>query len=187
MPTSSVFGCIESSGITRKLSPIRRGNDTPYILGRPFAANAPWVVGLSRHERVEPEFGPPGDSLAVTARNIAFGSVTSTCHIDASKKDVYPTVVKKVVIARNGTFAWSGTEEIGGPSGPIDTRVVAACIYSHGPTGWDVRAATGPNDHISFRSLVLRGKTLEWDEGQAHCSVRLKGDDPALSSRAVCE
>jgi len=185
MPGGATYGCIQSSGITRKLSPILRGDGHPYLLDKPFAANAPWVVGLSRHERVNPRSGPAGESLAVTARNIALGSVTSTCHINASKRDVYPTIVKKIVIARNGTFAWSGTEELGGPDGPMNTRVVKVCIYSRGPTGNDAGIAW--RDEIKLASIALRGKTLEWDQARARCSVSLKGPAELLESHAVCE
>jgi hypothetical protein len=184
MQNKSIFGCVESNGNTQKLSPIRPGNRPPYFLGRPFAANAPWVVGLSRHERSEPRFGPTGESFAVTARNIALGDVTSTCHLHASKQDVYPMVVMKLVIARNGDFAWSGTREYRTQSGPGVTHVIVACIPGD-IRGLEMTAASG-ND-ITIQSLALRGKTLEWEDEGAHCRVRLERYEPALSSHALCE
>jgi hypothetical protein len=182
MPNNSIFGCIEASGVTKRLSPIRPGNRPPYFLGRPFAADAPWVVAFSSHNRSGERFGP-AEGFAVTARNLALGDV-SACHLHASKQDVYPTVVEKLAIARNGDFAWSGTREHETQSGPGVTRVVVACIPGD-LRGMEMTAASSTD--ISIGSLALRGKTLEWEEAGAHCSVRLERYDPALSSHVSCD
>jgi hypothetical protein len=178
----SIFGCIDSSGITKKLSPIRPGVRPPYFLGKPFAADAPWVVGFSSHNRSGERFGP-AEGFAVTARNLALGDVSS-CHLPASKRDVYPTVVEKLVIARNGDFAWSGTRQYGTQIGPAATRVVSACVRGV-LSGEEMTAASG--NGISTGSLALRGKTLEWEDEGAHCSVRLRRYESLLSSHVLCD
>jgi hypothetical protein len=164
----AIFGCIESSGTTKKLSPIRPGNRPPYLLGKPFAANAPWVVGVSRHSRAGERFGPP-ESFAVTARNIALGDVTATCRVLNGGRRIYPTTVDKIVISRNGYFAWTGTEQIDLESGPVLWPTVHVCIPGDQTLG-EVDIGAG----IRIESLALRGKTLEWEDAGARCTAVLK-------------
>jgi hypothetical protein len=155
----AIFGCIESSGVIQKLSPIRPGNRPPYFLEKPFAANAPWVVGVSRHN--------PRPSFAVTARNLALGDVTPTCRLLGGDWRTYPTVVDQIVITRNGYFAWGGTEEIGSLSGPVNDLAVTVCIGGESET-----LDRGPG--VQVESLVLHGRTLEWEDAGARCTAILK-------------
>jgi hypothetical protein len=156
------YGCVESSGATKRLSPESGPTGQEFILSRPFAANAPWVVGAFTHP------GPKGEiDVAVRARNLNLGDVTPTCRIASGGGRRTPEI-DKTVVENSGIFAWSGYEPVWILVGPHNEQEevfrsnVYACV--HGGRGPDpVKLDSSFSEVVKVNSLVLHGHTLEWE------------------------
>jgi hypothetical protein len=167
-----LIGCLRKTGDTRPLSPIIKKDSKPVTWGQPFAANAPWVVGISQHE------GGETASYSVTTFQIGheISGTSSACHLGGGGSRENANEVTKLVITPQGDVAWSGTElflnkdgqEVRGPE-------VNVCIHGHiGGYNHGKSQNIDFGDGIAVGSLRLRGTTLTWMDNGSECRTKLE-------------
>lgn len=157
-----IYGCLVSSGKSRKLSPLprRSGRGAP-LMEAPFALNAPWVAGA-----VHQQTGLDTSRITVGARDLRSGRRRSCAVGGGDHSPRSRGNVKEIVLKQNGSLAWSGHGRIGdAPGGQFPLPEVVACDSSG-----EHLLDSGPG--VDLHSLKLQGSRLTWtDSGETRSAL----------------
>ncbi len=142
-----IFGCLVSTGRSRKLSPILLGRRDSESMSAPFVLQAPWIAGAGWRLR-----GVDGVTLTARAVNLRTG-VSKDCFVGARPGTVGRLI--SIVLKRNGSLGWAGNGQFGPPVRKPPVHEVVVCD-SEGERLLDSGAG------INLHSLALHGSTLTW-------------------------
>jgi hypothetical protein len=153
--TGPVYGCLKSSGKSRRMGPIQRKGWSASMRG-PFALKTTWAGAVENRR--------PGKDAArvyVTSLDIQTGKGRH-CLIGSADRSGQLPAVRLLLIDKAGALAWAAIT----PSPTGRAPLIGACD-SQGNRVLDSGAG------VEIKSVALRGSTLSWTNAGGPRSAQL--------------
>jgi hypothetical protein len=153
--TGPVYGCLKSSGKSRRMGPIqRKGWNTS--MGSPFALKQTWAGAVEQRRP-----GQDATRVYVTSLDVRTGK-GRRCLIGSADRSGQLPSVRLLLIDNAGALAWAAIT----PSPTGRAPLIGACD-SQGNRVLDSGAG------VEIKSVELRGSTLSWTNAGGPRSAQL--------------